>query len=116
LPNNSIMYSRSWTDGAPGTWSVTSDQGSSGVKHTVSGTATCSNSGTSVTSLDTLTASNNRYCWCRMTAPNLGASWVYSHADSSAASCAYYCAVDCASCVLYGSYHSCRRSAVLALP
>ncbi|MDR1071619.1 MAG: hypothetical protein LBL21_03185 [Rickettsiales bacterium] len=51
-----------------------------------------------------------------MTAPNLGASWVYSHADSSAASCAYYCAVDCASCVLYGSYHSCRRSAVLALP
>jgi hypothetical protein len=116
LPNNSIMYSGSWTDGAPGTWSVTSDQGSSGVKHTVSGTATCGSSSSSATGLDTSTVSNNKNCWCRMTAPNLGASWVFSFADSSSAFCASGCAYYCAYCVLNGTIHSCSRSAVLALP
>jgi hypothetical protein len=59
LSASSYKYTQSWTAGAPGTWAVTSDQGSTGVKHTISGVATCSNSETSATSLDTSTAENN---------------------------------------------------------
>ncbi|MDR1071238.1 MAG: hypothetical protein LBL21_01180 [Rickettsiales bacterium] len=51
-----------------------------------------------------------------MTAPNLGASWVFLNDLGSAASCAVSCAVYCAYCVLYGTSYSCSRSAVLALP
>ncbi|MDR1071981.1 MAG: hypothetical protein LBL21_05055 [Rickettsiales bacterium] len=59
---------------------------------------------------------DNKNCWCRMTTPNLGASWVFYYASSSAASCAYDCAGSCAYCVRYGANNSCSRSAVLALP
>jgi hypothetical protein len=116
LPNSTYAYTRSWTDGAPGTWSVTSTQGSGTVKHTVSGMATCSNSSSSVGDVNTSTALNNRYCWCRMTSPNLGASWVFLNDKGSAAYCAYDCAYYCAFCVQYGRNYSCSRSAVLALP
>jgi hypothetical protein len=78
--------------------------------------ARCSNSTSSAISLDTSTTSNNRNCFCRMTAPNLGASWVFLIDYGSAANCAQNCAYLCASCVQGGSSNSCSRSAVLALP
>ncbi|MDR1071877.1 MAG: hypothetical protein LBL21_04515 [Rickettsiales bacterium] len=115
LASSTSAYTRSYTDGAPGTWSVTSTQGSGTVKHTVSGMATCSSSNSDATSVSS-TASNNTNCWCRMTAPNLGASWVFLYAHGSAANCANNCAYNCAYCVLYGTDRSCSRSAVLALP
>ncbi|MDR1071648.1 MAG: hypothetical protein LBL21_03340, partial [Rickettsiales bacterium] len=64
-----------------GTWSVTSDEGGGGTKHTVSGMSQCTSS-TGTTSTGTVmwpssTLANNTNCWCRMTAPNLGASWVF---------------------------------------
>ncbi|MDR1071816.1 MAG: hypothetical protein LBL21_04195, partial [Rickettsiales bacterium] len=62
------------------------------------------------------TPSSNLNCWCRMTSPNLGASWVFNYAASSAAYCAYGCAGYCAHCVQSGVSSSCSRSAVLALP
>ncbi|MDR1071875.1 MAG: hypothetical protein LBL21_04505, partial [Rickettsiales bacterium] len=63
------------------------------------------------------TLANNKNCWCRMTSPHVGASWVFLYgALGTAAYCAYYCAYHCAGCVLYGSSTSCSRSAVLALP
>ncbi|MDR1071347.1 MAG: hypothetical protein LBL21_01750 [Rickettsiales bacterium] len=103
-----------------GTWSVTSDEGSPGVKHTVSGMSQCaSSSGTTSTnqvmwSSDTL--ANNKNCWCRMSAPNLGASWVFLSDNGSAAHCASYCAHLCAVCVQLGAVNSCSRSALLELP
>ncbi|MDR1071771.1 MAG: hypothetical protein LBL21_03970 [Rickettsiales bacterium] len=116
LASSTYAYTGSWTDGAPGTWSVTSTQGSGTVKHTVSGMARCSNSTSNATSLDASTASNSRYCWCRMTTPNLGASWVFHYDAVSAASCAANCAHNCAYCVQNGKSASCTRSAVLELP
>ncbi|MDR3208749.1 MAG: hypothetical protein LBT45_02770 [Rickettsiales bacterium] len=103
-----------------GTWSVTSDEGSSGVKHTVSGMSQCTDD-TGTTSTNNVmwpssTLASNVNCWCRMTSPNLGGSWVFVYTSSSAAPCAYSCANNCAYCVLLGTYGSCARSAVLALP
>jgi hypothetical protein len=100
---------------------VTSDEGSTGARHTVSGIAQC---GTSTATLTGLTsypdvssiASDNKNCLCKMTTPNHGASWVFLLAGGSAAYCARYCANNCAHCVRSGVYDSCSRSAVLALP
>jgi hypothetical protein len=119
LPNGIYAYTGSFTDGAPGTWSVTSTQGSTPVKHTVSGMATCntSNSYSDATSVDPTTPSNNKNCWCRMTSPNLGGSWMFLYTFGSAGACARNCAYECTLCIRYGTrYSSCSRSALLALP
>jgi hypothetical protein len=107
-----------------GAWSVTSDQGSVPVKHTVSGTSQCSSiacptppcASSSPSLTNSSTNANNKYCWCRMNAPNLGASWVFAFADSSGALCANNCASNCSACVWIGANNSCSRSALLALP
>jgi hypothetical protein len=118
-------YDNSTGNGGIGTWSVTSDQGSAGVYHTVSGQSFCSSNNGSGTytngtpDFDSAASSSNKYCWCRMTAPNLGASWVFQFdflSISTAASCALNCAFGCTDCVLYGENWLCRRAAVLALP
>ncbi|MDR3208358.1 MAG: hypothetical protein LBT45_00750 [Rickettsiales bacterium] len=96
-----------------GMWAVASDEGSPGVKHTVNGISQCSNGSAYVG--NSSTGADNRHCWCRMTSPNLGKSWVFLYSHSSAAYCAYDCADVCANCVLGGAYYSCSRSAVLAL-
>jgi hypothetical protein len=123
LSNNDMSYtSNSGSRAESGTWSVTSDEGSPGVKHTVSGQSQCSETGCSsppcTTSMPwpsaTLTA--NKYCWCRMIAPNLGASWVFDYAEASVNYCTNFCADFCASCVRMGLHGSCTRSAILALP
>jgi hypothetical protein len=96
LQNSRRAYTRGNYDNSTGngggTWSVTSDQGSDTVYHTVSGISFCSTSGSGAgpytdgsPGFDTGTSSNNTNCWCRMTAPNLGASWVFLNAYGSAA-------------------------------
>ncbi|MDR2269092.1 MAG: hypothetical protein LBD94_02815 [Rickettsiales bacterium] len=130
LQNSRRAFSRNY-DSTPdsGTWSVTSDESSTDVYHTVTGMSFCSstNSGTYTDgspSYDTSTVSNNTNCWCRMTSPNLGGSWVFLDVYGSASSCASncailcanHCAANCAYCVPYGTNASCSRAAVLSLP
>ncbi|MDR3208962.1 MAG: hypothetical protein LBT45_03910 [Rickettsiales bacterium] len=114
-------YDNSTSNGGMGTWAVTSDQGSAGVYHTVSGQSFCSSVGNGTFTnwspdFDTSISSNNKYCWCRMTSPNLGGSWAFLGDYGSAADCAIDCALHCANCVRSGADGSCNRSAVLALP
>ncbi|MDR1071277.1 MAG: hypothetical protein LBL21_01380 [Rickettsiales bacterium] len=113
-------YDDSTGHGGIGIWSVTSDQGSAGVYHTVSGQSFCSDNINGVYTSSTPSfngiSAYNMHCWCRMTAPNLGASWVYSNAHPRAAICVTNCADICANCVLSSAGSSCSRSAVLALP
>jgi hypothetical protein len=130
LSNYRYSYSRGnyengnplYGNGGIGTWAVTSDQGSTGVYHTVSGQSFCSSNSGSGTytggspSFDSTTSSNNKNCWCRMTSPNLGASWVFNYAILSAADCSHGCAYICAFCVQGGTAYLCTRSALLALP
>ncbi|MDR1071286.1 MAG: hypothetical protein LBL21_01425 [Rickettsiales bacterium] len=119
LSDSSYKYTTSWTDGAPGIWAVTSDQGSGGVKHSVSGASTCSNSSTAPNSISTGNQDDEGWCWCLMTSPHLGASWVlYGNTGGPypAFSCSNACARLCATCVQAGSSGSCTRAAVLALP
>jgi hypothetical protein len=124
LPHSRRSYTQGnydTTGNGSGRWAVTSDQGSTGVYHTVSGESLCSdtNSGTYTNGSPSLssTTTNNGYCWCRMSTPNLGASWVFVNtASGSAAACAHYCAYGCAVCFDSGSYGSCARSVVLTLP
>jgi hypothetical protein len=116
LANWTYAYTRTYgSQSEAGTWTVTSDEGSPGVQHTVSGMSMCGSSTTSGTS-QSATLADNKNCWCRMTSPNLGASWVFLYVYSSAAVCAFLCAYDCAGCVQAGGAFSCSRSAVLALP
>jgi hypothetical protein len=112
-------YDDTTSIGGLGRWSVTSDQGSAGVHHTVSGESFCSDKNSGVItdgspSISSISPNNN--CWCRMSAPNLGASWVFLHAYSIAADCAYNCAGSCAGCIQYNMSSPCTRSAVLTLP
>jgi hypothetical protein len=128
LQNARYSYSRSNYEyngtnnnaGGLGTWAVTSDEGSTGVYHTVSGTSFCGNttSGTYTNGAPScsVTGTNNVNCWCRMTSPNLGGSWVFLYADSAAFSCAGSCAYYCAHCVQDGASNSCSRAAVMELP
>jgi hypothetical protein len=107
-------------NGGIGRWAVTSAQGGAGAYHTVSGESFCSSaSGGAYTYGNPSFAdspSNNKNCWCRMSAPNLGASWVFLFSNSVAADCATYCAPSCAECVSKGTSGSCARSSLLALP
>jgi hypothetical protein len=120
--NSSHANNDLYGDGGIGTWAITSDQGSPGVYHTVSGQSYCSSNNGSNTytngspSFSTSSSADNKNCWCRMTTPHLGASWVFSSAISPAAYCAYHCANYCADCVRVGMNVSCTRSAVLELP
>ncbi|MDR2268808.1 MAG: hypothetical protein LBD94_01330 [Rickettsiales bacterium] len=128
LQNYRYSYSRSNYDyngtnnnaGGLGTWAVTSDEGSTGVYHTVSGTSFCGSTSsgtyTNGTPSYSTTGTNNTNCWCRMTSPNLGGSWVFLFDNGSASNCAYYCARNCAYCVRNGTNNSCSRAAVLSLP
>jgi hypothetical protein len=79
----------------------------------VSGAATCSNSGSDATSMDNSAPANNSNCWCLMTAPSKGASWVFRRNVGSGAGCGYYCAFSCALCVQDGTDTDCTRSALL---
>jgi hypothetical protein len=103
-----------------GTWAVSSYQGSPGIKHIVSGVSQCTdNEGDTSTGWNvwpSKTLADNKNCWCRMTSPNIGGSWVFLFAYSSSAGCAAGCADDCAYCIQNGAVDSCSRSAVLALP
>jgi hypothetical protein len=116
LANSTYAFTRtSGSQSEVGAWSVTSDEGSSGVKHTVSGMSMCGNSTTYGSSQST-TLVDNKKCWCRMTSPNLGASWVFLYDYDLVIDCAYYCAYNCALCVQGRHVYSCTSSAVLALP
>jgi hypothetical protein len=116
LPNDKGVYTRTYgSQSEAGTWFVASDEGSPGVRHIVSGMSLCGNSTTSAISQSS-TLADNKNCWCRMTTPNIGASWVFLRDWSSAANCAHECARYCADCVWSSINHSCTRSAVLALP
>jgi hypothetical protein len=115
LSNSTFAYTRTYgSQSETGTWSVTSDQGSSGVKHTVSGISMCGSSTSSGIS-QSATLADNRNCWCRMTIPNLGDSWEFVRGLPTG-DCASYCAHLCADCVQNGVLYSCTRSAVLTLP
>ncbi|MDR1071853.1 MAG: hypothetical protein LBL21_04385 [Rickettsiales bacterium] len=103
-----------------GVWTVTSDQGSPGVQHTVSGMSQCTDDiGTTTTEENpwpSSTLADNTNCWCRMTSPNVGASWVFTGVYSLS-HCSYYCAFLCAHCIQFDTgTSSCTRSALLALP
>jgi hypothetical protein len=123
LPNSRVSYSYgnsySTGNGGIGIWTVTSNYGGGGAYHTVSGQAFCSstNTGTYTDGVPSYSGTN-AYCWCRMTSPNLGASWVYLGGDGVEAGCTSSCAYICAVCIQQGapSYNSCTRSAVLTLP
>jgi hypothetical protein len=54
-------------------------------------------------------------CWCKMTGPVVGASWVFYHTYGSNADCFAVCAINCAVCVRLGSIYSCSRTALLAV-
>ncbi|MDR1071584.1 MAG: hypothetical protein LBL21_03010 [Rickettsiales bacterium] len=119
--NSRYVVVSNWGSQAEGgTWTVTSDEGSPGVQHTVSGMSQCTDdTGTTKTTANPWPSSTlavNVKCWCGMTSPHVGASWVFLVEYGSAAVCADSCANGCANCVLSGSYYSCSRSAVLALP
>jgi hypothetical protein len=113
-------YDNTTGNGGVGTWVVTSDQGSTGVYHTVSGQSFCSNNYSVAVTDGSPGISNassiNINCWCRMTSPNLGASWVFLDPAGSAAGCASNCAAGCADCVLLGASASCHRPDILELP
>ncbi|MDR2268755.1 MAG: hypothetical protein LBD94_01055, partial [Rickettsiales bacterium] len=82
--------------------------------HSCSSAGACTT--TSRPSTTTTNADYNRACWCRMTSPDLGESWVFLHDWGSASFCAYICAGYCAVCVQNGTSVSCSRAAVLSLP
>ena len=113
-----VMFSRGYETTISGTWSFTKDG------HTVSGTSQCGST-TAITGgssdwhnglveIDTATNANNKHCWCRMSTPVTGSSWVFSNSYASSAVCARYCPGDCALCVRRGTDSSCVRSALLA--
>jgi hypothetical protein len=128
LSNNAASYTSNYGSQAEsGTWTVTSDEGSPSVQHAVSGISQCTDdTGTTTTEENPWPSKNladNKNCWCRMTAPNLGTSWVFVYVISTSIPgaapvpyCASYCAYHCAACVRKGSEFSCSRSDVLTLP
>ena len=119
LANSLSMHTSAWTDGPPGTWAVTSDQGTPGINHTVTGSANCSMSTTNPHALEYDNKNTEGVCWCRMTSPNLGAAWVLLGTipgNFAAYQCSNACAYECSKCVLNESSKSCTRAAVLTLP
>ena len=126
LPGSTWESCCAFTQGTQsGTWSVGSTHGGAGAQ-SVTGISQCSTSagGTATGNVACPGASgqrcrprpasaDGRYCWCRMTSPAVGGSWVFLDSNSSAATCATHCALSCASSV-QGS--ASFRAAVLAVP
>ena len=114
-----VMFSRGFDTTTSGTWSFSKDG------YTVSGTSQCGSSATltgsgsnwhnEIAEIDAATNANNRHCWCRMTSPTTGSSWVFSYSHASSANCALGCSGDCSHCVQNGAHSSCVRSALLAI-
>jgi hypothetical protein len=55
------------------------------------------------------------HCWCKMTGPVVGKSWVFNRTDPSGGVCYANCALHCANCVRSGTADSCTRTALLAV-
>jgi hypothetical protein len=98
-----------FTRGYNGTWAVTSGG------YTVSGISQCNGSSTSNPSSTTDAEGVN--CWCRMTSPVVGSSWVNLNDVSNGGFCNFDCSKNCANCcadcVRNSQNGSCTRSAVL---
>ncbi|MDR2770116.1 MAG: hypothetical protein LBB08_01555 [Rickettsiales bacterium] len=76
------------------------------------GWSTCSSSDSDAGNFSN-TFSENRYCWCKMSDPYAGSSWVFYLPLGSGSYCAYDCAGSCSFCLYNGTHHNCTRSALL---
>jgi hypothetical protein len=91
---NCSFTNYSYTTGASGTWTMVSADTTC---NQVRGEGLCANGGTTTTTGERGTpgGSGGRHCWCRMTAPRVGA-WVFRISDGSASNCSANCAYNCA--------------------
>jgi hypothetical protein len=53
------------------------------------------------------------HCWCKITGPVVGKSWVFCDSHASSDNCRVGCALGCAICVRSGSNNSCKRTDLL---
>ena len=113
-----IQQGRAFTrQGVNGTWVVGSSHGGAG-RQSVSGISQCTTvegatnpfSTHSEFTLGQAPASGGVFCWCRMTSPALGSTWVFITTDPA---CATHCASHCANGV---QNNTAFRTAVLATP
>jgi hypothetical protein len=104
---SSYTYSRGTKSG---TWGETS---SDSTCNQVRGESLCTTTNGTVAQRGTPSMSDNSdsdvYCWCRMTAPRVGA-WVFGNVYDSASPCSSGCAIRCADFVRLGTVF---RAAVL---
>jgi len=106
---------QAYTQHSPGGhWSVTAGAGAVAGRQTVSGISLCTADVSGGNPGWNISHGNN--CWCQMTAPLVGQSWVFVLTLTNANSCAHVCAQRCARCIWNGSQDSCTRAALLALP
>lgn len=114
-----IAFSRGFDGTTTGSWSFTKDG------HTVSGISQCGSSNSLLGSsgdwtneyigIDAAVNTNNKHCWCRMTAPATGLSWVFDRSPVSYRNCTESCPSHCAHCAQGGTPGLCRRSALFAI-
>ncbi len=104
----STTCSRSVADGGESDWAVscnTTYDGSGGTGETglfsVTGIAQCSSQsgslGSALTSLKTVSsndAGDDKYCWCKMISPAIS-RWVFAYSYGTASKCSYSCVARC---------------------